>query len=92
MHLDGDAFRLFIVAGRAEMTPDASDEAMAQLRLRYRITASAALAYVDAGFDVVVDDVVAGPILAQVIELLGIDARRRNRGAARLSRLTLDLL
>ena len=76
VHIDGDAFRRFIVAGRAEMTPDASDEAMAQLRLRYRITASAAKAYLDAGFDVVVDDVVAGPMLAEVIGLLGIDARR----------------
>lgn len=76
VHLDGDAFRRFIVAGRFEMTPSASPEALAQLRLRYRITASAAHAYLAAGFDVVVDDVVAGPMLAEVIELLGIDARR----------------
>jgi len=76
VHLDGDAFRRFIVTGRADMTPDASDEALAQLRLRYRITASAAHAYLGAGFDVVVDDVVAGSMLAEVIELLGIDARR----------------
>lgn len=76
VHLDGDAFRRFIVTGRADMTPDASDEALAQLRLRYRGTASAAHAYLDAGFDVIVDDVVAGPMLAEVIELLGIDARR----------------
>jgi len=71
VHLDGDAFRRFIVAGRAEMTPDASDEALAQLRLRYRITAAAAHAYVEAGFEVVVDDVVAGPMLAEVVGLLG---------------------
>ena len=76
VHLDGDAFRRFIVAGRAEMTPEASDEAMAQLRLRYRITASTARSYLEGGFDVVVDDVVAGPMLAEVVELLGIDARR----------------
>lgn len=76
VHLDGDAFRRFIVAGRAEMTPDASDEALSQLRLRYRLTASAARAYAEAGFDVVVDDVVAGPLLADVVDALGIEARR----------------
>ena len=76
VHLEGDTFRRFIVAGRSEMTPVASGEALAQLRLRYRITASAAHDYVEAGFDVVVDDVVAGPMLAEVVELLGIDARR----------------
>ena len=84
VHLDGDAFRRFVVAGRAEMTPDASDEALAQLRLRYRITASAAQAYLDAGFDVVVDDVVAGPMLAEVIHLLGIDARRGSSSCRRV--------
>lgn len=76
VHLEGDAFRGFIVAGRSEMTPDAPDEALSQLRLRYRITASAAHAYVEAGFDVVVDDVVAGPMLSEVTELLEIEARR----------------
>ncbi len=76
VHLEGDTFRRFIVAGRSEMTPDPSGEALAQLRLRYRMTASAAHDYVGAGFDVVVDDVVAGPMLAEVVELLGIDARR----------------
>jgi len=71
VHLDGDAFRRVIAAGRAEMTPDASDEAMAQLRLRYGVTASAAHAYVESGFEVVVD-VVGGQMLAEVVELLGI--------------------
>ena len=50
--------------------------ALAQLRLRYRIAASAAHAYAEAGFDVVVDDVVAGPMLAEVVELLGIGVGR----------------
>jgi len=76
VHLDGDAFRRFIVAGREEMTPEASDEALAQLRLRYRITASAARTYVEAGFDVIVDDVVAGPMLAEVVEQLRIGPGR----------------
>lgn len=76
VHLEGDAFRRFIAAGRAEMTPDVSDEALAQLRLRYRLTASAAQAYVEAGFAVVVDDVVAGPMLAEVVDLLRIGPER----------------
>lgn len=76
VHVEGDVFRRFIVAGGLEMTPDPSEEALSQLRLRYRITASAARAYADAGFDVVVDDVVAGPMLAEVIELLDIGPDR----------------
>lgn len=45
------------------MTPDASPEAFEQLRLRYRLAAAAADAYVDAGFTVVLEDVAAGPLL-----------------------------
>lgn len=76
VHLDGDAFRRFVVAGRAEVTPDPSDEALDQLRFRYRLTAAAAHAYRDAGFEVIVDDVVAGPMLPDGVDLLGIDGRR----------------
>ena len=74
VHLEGVAFRRFIVAGREEMTPDPSEEAMRQLRLRYRLAANAATAYADEGFTVVVDDVVAGPMLAEVVAMLGIPA------------------
>jgi cytidylate kinase len=64
VHLEGDVFRRFIVTGRADMTPDASADALAQLRLRYELATRAAEAYAGAGFDVVVEDVVAGPMLA----------------------------
>jgi cytidylate kinase len=64
--IEGDAFRRFVVAGRADMTRDASGEALAQLRLRYRLAAETAAAYEAAGFDVVVEDVVAGPLLEEV--------------------------
>ena len=64
VHLEGDVFRRFIVAGRADMTPDPSADALAQLRLRYELATRAAQAYAAAGFDVVVEDVVAGPMLA----------------------------
>ena len=69
VHVDGDAFRRFVVGGRIEMTPNASPEAFAQLRLRYKLAACAAEMYEDAGFDVVVADVVAGPMLTEVVTL-----------------------
>jgi len=69
VHLEGDVFRRSIVAGREEMTPDASPEAYAQLRLRYRLTAAAADTYARDGFAVVVEDVVAGPLLDEYAAL-----------------------
>jgi cytidylate kinase len=45
VYLEGDFFRRSIVSGRVEMTPDASREAVEQLRLRYRLAAAAADAY-----------------------------------------------
>jgi chloramphenicol 3-O-phosphotransferase len=72
VHLEGDVFRRFIVAGREEMTPAASEEAMRQLRLRYRLAASASREYVRNGFTVVLEDVIAGPMLPEVADLLGI--------------------
>ncbi len=68
--LEGDLFRRSIVAGRAEMTPDPLPRAVEQLRFRYRLAASAADAYFDAGFTVAVEDVVAGPLLAEYVELI----------------------
>lgn len=70
VHLEGDLFRRCIVSGREEMTPSPSDEALAQLRLRYRVGAAAAEAYADAGFTVAWEDVVAGPMLEECLGLL----------------------
>jgi predicted kinase len=66
VYLEGDFFRRCVVSGRQEMTPDPSPDAIAQLRLRYALTTQAADSYFDAGFNVVVEDVVAGPALAEV--------------------------
>jgi predicted kinase len=71
VHLEGDLFRRGIVAGRIDMSASPSDEALAQLRLRYRLAAEAALEYSKAGFTVVVEDVVAGPLLEEYVELFG---------------------
>jgi cytidylate kinase len=65
VHVDGDLFRRAIVAGRSEMTPEASAEELAQLELRYRIAAAAADTYEAAGFAVVHEDVLAGLLLAK---------------------------
>jgi chloramphenicol 3-O-phosphotransferase len=70
VHLEGDVFRRSIVSGRREMTPEAPDEAVEQLKLRYRLAATAADAYFDAGFAVVLDDVIAGPMLPECLELI----------------------
>jgi len=69
VHLEGDVFRRSVVSGRAEMTPEPSEEALSQLRLRYRLAALAADAYAAADFDVVVEDVVAGPMLEEYVAL-----------------------
>ena len=54
VHLRGDVFRRMIVNGRARMGPaDPPDEAVRQLRLRYRLAAQAADGYAEAGFTVV---------------------------------------
>ncbi len=70
VHLEGDAFRRSIVAGREEPTPDPSAEALAQLRLRYRLAATAADSYAEAGFSVVLEDVIAGVLLAECVALI----------------------
>lgn len=69
VHLRGDAFRKMIVAGREDMSADPSPEALAQLRLRYELLAHAADRYVAAGFTTVAQDVILGPLLADVVAL-----------------------
>src|SRR5690242_14594400 len=65
VHLEGDVFRHSVVSGREEMTPEPSSAALEQLRLRYRLAASAADTYFEAGFSVALEDVVAGPLLGE---------------------------
>jgi chloramphenicol 3-O-phosphotransferase len=74
-HVRGDVFRRMVVSGRVDMTPDASPEALAQLRLRYDLAVATAEAYAAAGFDTVVQDVIIGPELADVVAR--ITTRRR---------------
>jgi chloramphenicol 3-O-phosphotransferase len=70
VHLEGDFFRRSVVAGRHEMTPDPSPEALEQLLLRYRLGAAAADTYFERGFTVVIEDVAAGPLLTEYVALI----------------------
>lgn len=67
VHLRGDVFRKMIVNGRREMQPNGEEEALGQLRLRYRLAAQAAETYAREGFTVVVQDVVIGRVLEEFI-------------------------
>lgn len=67
-HVRGDIFRRMIINGRADMTPDASADALAQLSLRYDLAAKTADRYAEAGFDAIVQDVIIGPELVTFIE------------------------
>jgi predicted kinase len=69
VHLRGDVFRRMIVNGQAPMDFTLSATAEAQLQLRYRLAATAARAYFEAGFTVVYQDIVIGPALAEVVAL-----------------------
>jgi hypothetical protein len=68
VHVRGDVFRRMVVSGRVHMRPGAPPEAERQLDLRYRLGASTADAYFDAGFDVVVQDIVMGPALQTYVD------------------------
>ncbi|NRR21126.1 AAA family ATPase [Brevibacillus sp. MS2.2] len=70
VHLRGDSFRRMIVNGREEYMPEPSEEAIRQLRLRYKIAASTADTFFEEGFNVVVQDVVIGPFLGEFVEMI----------------------
>lgn len=74
VHLRGDSFRRMIVNGQASMEPPLSAEAEAQLRLRYRLAAMSAGQYHAAGFTVIYQDIILGPILAEVADMLRAEA------------------
>lgn len=69
VHLRGDMFRRAVVAGRVEMSPHPSAEAIDQLLLRYELAATCADRYVDEGFVTVVQDVVLGPLLTDAVAM-----------------------
>lgn len=70
VHVRGDLFRRSIVSGRVELTPDMPAEALRQLMLRYRLATSVADTYAAEGFVAVVQDIIIGPVLAEVVDLV----------------------
>ena len=67
VHVKGDVFRRMVVSGRDERYAEGADEAWRQLRLRYELGAATANRYHEAGFAVVVQDVVIGEVLTEYI-------------------------
>lgn len=70
VHVRGDLFRRMIVSGREDMTPEPSEEAVRQLRLRHRLTAATCDSYFAAGFTVVVQDVILGEHLTEMTTMI----------------------
>ncbi|AWS46335.1 AAA family ATPase [Streptosporangium sp. 'caverna'] len=107
VHVRGDLFRRMVVNGRADMTPDPSEEAVRQLRLRHRLTAVTCDEYFREGFTVIAQDVILGEHLSEMVELIRqrpllvvvlapqpevIAAREAARGKNAYDRWTIDLL
>ncbi|HEV2633786.1 MAG TPA: AAA family ATPase [Actinocrinis sp.] len=68
VHLRGDLFRRMVVNGRVDMGPaEPPPEALRQLQLRYALAATVADGYADAGFAVVLQDIVLGGYLTNMV-------------------------
>ncbi|MDP4523606.1 AAA family ATPase [Bacillus halotolerans] len=70
VHVRGDIFRKMIVNGEMQMSDTPSAEALEQLRLRYRLAANVSDMYAEAGFHTVVQDVIIGPMLEEMVKLI----------------------
>jgi predicted kinase len=71
VHVRGDLFRRMVVNGRVEMGPaDPPAEAVRQLELRYALAAKVADGYAEAGFTVVLQDIVLGPHLGEMVSAI----------------------
>lgn len=107
VHVRGDLFRRMVINGREDMTPDPSQEAVRQLRLRHRLTAATCNDYFQEGFTVVAQDVILGEHLTEMVELIqqrpllvvvlapqpeAIAAREAARGKNAYDQWTIDLL
>ena len=107
LHLRGDVFRRMLVNGRIEMSGQPSTAALDQLMLRYRAAAASAKIYSQAGFNVVYQDVILGPLLNDVVALYtdfdlrvvvlcpspdAIAQRERERNKTGYTNITIDAL
>jgi chloramphenicol 3-O-phosphotransferase len=70
VHVRGDLFRRMVINGRADMTSEPTSDALAQLRLRHRLTATVSDAYFQDGFTVIAQDVILGDHLAELTAMI----------------------
>lgn len=68
IHLRGDVFRRMVIGGRVEMGAEPREAAVSQLKLRYAAAFETARLFSDAGFIVVYQDTIIGPVLREVVE------------------------
>lgn len=68
VHVRGDVFRKMMINGQSEMTLELTEEANAQLQLRYDLAAFTADSFAGFGFDAIVQDVIIGDDLSTFIE------------------------
>jgi gluconate kinase len=66
----GDTIRAMIASGRVDVRPDSEPEALRQLTLRYAGALRVADVFLHGGFDVVVEDVIIGPVLRDFLGLV----------------------
>jgi len=64
--VDGDTISAMVESGSVGMSPDAGEEALRQLRLRYQASLAVADVYLRAGFDVAFSDNVIGRVLDEL--------------------------
>ena len=70
VHVAGDSIRTMVVAGRVDMTPDSPAGAAEQLLARYEASIAVARVYHNAGFSVVIEDVILGEMALRFLELV----------------------
>ncbi|HEY0937766.1 MAG TPA: AAA family ATPase [Trebonia sp.] len=70
VYVPGDTIRAMVVSGRADMAADAGDAQLDQLVLRYQGALALAGVYLNAGFDVIVEDVIIGQVLRRFLPLV----------------------
>ena len=70
VHVKGDVFRRMVINGRRHMRHEPDPEARRQLDLRYSLGAATADRYFEAGFNVVVQDIVMGPSLRFYVDAI----------------------
>ena len=70
VHVKGDVFRRMVVSGRRHMQGEPDPEARRQLDLRYSLGVSTADRFFEAGFNVVVQDIVMGPSVTAYVDAI----------------------